>query len=75
MLESLRGYKLLTGYRGSKPIDIEKLADIIASVSQLATDLADEIAELDINPIICSADRLVAVDALIVRHEKAAQHS
>jgi acyl-CoA synthetase (NDP forming) len=75
MLESLRGYKLLTGYRGSKPIDIEKLAEIIVSVSQLATDLADEIAELDINPIICSAYRLVAVDALIVRHEKAAQHS
>jgi acyl-CoA synthetase (NDP forming) len=75
MLESLRGYKLLTGYRGSEPIDVEKLADIIVSVSHLATDLADEIAELDVNPIICSAGRLVAVDALIVRQEKSVQHS
>jgi acyl-CoA synthetase (NDP forming) len=73
MLESLRGYKLLTGYRGSKSVDVAGLADIIVSVSQLATDIADEIAELDVNPIICSAARLVAVDALIVRHGKSAQ--
>jgi len=75
MLQSLRGYKLLTGYRGSKPVDMDGLADIVVQVSRLATDLADEIAEIDVNPIICTAERLVAVDALIVRHDASKRRS
>jgi acyl-CoA synthetase (NDP forming) len=67
MLESLRGYKLLTGFRGSAPADIGRLVDIIVRVSHLAADLSDRVAEIDVNPIICGPGRAIAVDALIVR--------
>jgi acyl-CoA synthetase (NDP forming) len=67
MLESLRGYKLLTGFRGSQPADVARLVDIIVRVSHLAADLSDSIAEIDVNPIICGPARAIAVDALIVR--------
>jgi acyl-CoA synthetase (NDP forming) len=67
MLESLRGYTLLTGYRGSRPVDLDRLTEIIMRVSELAADLALEIAEIDVNPLICAGDRIVAVDALLVR--------
>lgn len=69
MIHRLKGARLLTGFRGSEPIDIERLADIIVAVSELAADHPDAIAEIDVNPIICRPDRTVAVDALIVRAE------
>jgi acyl-CoA synthetase (NDP forming) len=67
MLKRLKGWRLLEGYRGSEPVDVERLADIVVRVSQLTTDFADEIAEIDVNPLICAGTRIVAVDALIVR--------
>jgi acyl-CoA synthetase (NDP forming) len=71
MLARLKANPLLTGYRGSAPVQIDRLADIIVAVSELAADLAGEIAEIDINPIICSANRTIAVDGLIIRHTAA----
>jgi succinyl-CoA synthetase beta subunit len=68
MLARLRAQKLLTGFRGAPPIEFDKLADIIVAISELAADLADEIAEIDINPIICAEHRTIAVDGLIIRH-------
>ena len=65
MLLRLQGAKLLTGFRGSRPIDVERLAEIVCRLSEFASDQADLIAELDVNPLICAADRIVAVDALI----------
>jgi len=42
------------------------LAEVISQVSRFVADHRDSIAELDINPLICSGDRITAVDALIV---------
>ena len=67
MLARLKGYKLLTGFRGSVPVDLDVLADAIARSSELAADLAGEIEELDVNPLRCSGGKVVAVDAMIVR--------
>jgi acyl-CoA synthetase (NDP forming) len=67
MLARLKGYRLLTGFRGSAPVNLDALADAIARVSELAADLAGEIEELDMNPLRCSARGAVAVDALITR--------
>ncbi len=67
MLGSLRGAAMLTGFRGSPPVDQERLADAIARLSELIADHPASIAEFDVNPLICSADAVVAVDALIVR--------
>jgi acetate---CoA ligase (ADP-forming) len=70
MLGKLKGAALLKGFRGAAAVDLERLADIVVRVSELAADQGANIAELDINPIICSAERTIAVDALIVRRLK-----
>lgn len=67
LLASLRGQKLLDGFRGSADVDRAALADTVVRVSELAADLAGEISELDINPLICSGSSIIAVDALVVR--------
>jgi acyl-CoA synthetase (NDP forming) len=63
----LRGYKLLQGFRGSAPADVNALADAISRISQLIHSEREHIAEIDVNPLICSAKRVVAVDGLVVR--------
>lgn len=67
MLGRLRGYRLLTGFRGGVAVDLDALADAIARVSELAADLAGDIEELDVNPLRCGPQRVAAVDALITR--------
>jgi acyl-CoA synthetase (NDP forming) len=74
MLLRLQASKLLTGFRGSVPIDVERLADIVCRLSELAADQVDRIAELDVNPLICSAERIVAVDALIALKNASPTH-
>ena len=70
MLARLRGFRLLTGFRGGVAANLDALADAIARVSELAADLAAEISELDVNPLRCGPQRAVAVDALITKRSK-----
>lgn len=67
MLRGLQGAALFGGLRGAPGVDLDRLADILVRVSEFAADQQGLIAELDINPIICSGSSLLAVDALIVR--------
>jgi acyl-CoA synthetase (NDP forming) len=67
MLTKLKGSTLLTGFRGSAPVDLERLADIIVRLSEFVADQQDVVAEVDVNPIICGERSMLAVDALIVR--------
>ena len=66
MLRSLKGVKLLQGFRGMPAVDMPRLAEVISNVSRFAADQREVLAELDINPLICAGDRITAVDALIV---------
>jgi acyl-CoA synthetase (NDP forming) len=66
MLERLRGYKLLQGYRGSPPADLDAVCEAIVRISEFAADHADAIEEIDVNPLLARADGAVALDALIV---------
>ena len=66
LLRQLKGVKLLEGFRGMPGADIKRLAGVISDVSRFAADHRDSVAELDVNPLICSDDRITAVDALIV---------
>ncbi len=66
LLRQLKGVKLLEGFRGMPAVDITRLAQIISDVSRFAADHRDTVAELDVNPLICAGDRIIAVDALIV---------
>jgi hypothetical protein len=65
MLRSLRGSGLLFGYRNHAPADVRSLAETVCRISEMISDLREEVAELDVNPIKVFTDRTVAVDALI----------
>jgi acetyltransferase len=69
MLESLKIYPMLKGYRGSAPKNIDKLIEVMIRLSYLAADYP-EIEELDINPIIVTAKDVVALDARVVLDEE-----
>ena len=51
LLHEVRAYKLLEGYRGHPPADIEALRDVLLRIARLAEEVP-EIAELDLNPVI-----------------------
>jgi len=55
MIEGIRGFPLLQGARGGKPVDLDALRDVLLRVAQLVTDLP-EIAELDLNPFFAHPD-------------------
>jgi acetyl coenzyme A synthetase (ADP forming)-like protein len=65
MLSEISGYPLLTGARGTQPVDLDALAAVIESVSKLIAD-SPTISELDLNPVIALPDGAIAVDARIV---------
>lgn len=64
MVESLKSYKLLEGYRGQKGINIAAFVEAISRLSALA-EAAPEIAEMDLNPLLADEKAVVAVDARI----------
>ena len=70
MLERLRGYKLLQGYRGSLPADLDAVCDAIARISEFAADFAGEVEEIDVNPLLARPAGAVMLDALIVLKDK-----
>ncbi|MDR0364338.1 MAG: acetate--CoA ligase family protein [Bacteroidales bacterium] len=64
MIDHLRGYKILKGVRGQEEVNIDKFVDIIVRVSALV-NIAPEIAEMDLNPLLGRKDHVTAVDARI----------
>ena len=67
LLADLKGARLLDGFRGMPAVDRDRLADVICRVAAFAADHRETIAELDVNPLICTGGNITAVDALIVR--------
>lgn len=67
MIHETRGARQLRGFRGRPPADVDALADALVRFSQLAVDLGDLIAALDVNPLmVLPAGRgVLAVDALV----------
>ncbi len=66
MIHDIKGVKLLQGYRGKPPCNIDALADAISRLSLLVADHAERSAEIDINPLFVNASGVVAADALVV---------
>lgn len=64
MVNSLRGVKILDGVRGQEKVGREPLATIVERVSALL-EVAPEIFEMDLNPLLGSAKGVIAVDARI----------
>jgi succinyl-CoA synthetase beta subunit len=68
MLEELTIFPTLQGYRGLSA-DIDSLAGTIERVAELSVHLIDRGCQLDINPIVWSQDRWVALDVKVVLDE------
>lgn len=68
MIKSLKSYKIIKGARGRPGVNESKFAEIIVRLSSLLR-FATEIKEMDLNPLIGSADSIAVVDAR-VRIEK-----
>ena len=68
MIEQTRTSRVLKGWRGAPPADIEALVDVLIAVGNLALDWGDRIEALDINPLLVLPDGqgTLAVDALLV---------
>jgi acetyltransferase len=64
MIHSLKSYAIIKGFRGKQGINESVYADIICRLSALI-EAAPEIFELDLNPLIATADSILAVDARI----------
>jgi acyl-CoA synthetase (NDP forming) len=69
LIGELKGAALLDGVRGSQPADKAALAELMVALSCFAADHADQIAEIDLNPVIVheAGQGLSVVDALIVK--------
>ena len=65
MIEEIKGYPLLQGYRGQDPADIKKLEELLLKVSAFI-EQHPEVAELDLNPVFAYKDGALAVDARVV---------
>jgi acetyltransferase len=69
MLRSLRLFPLLEGYRGRPGVDLPQLRDVVARFAQLAEDLP-ELSTAEINPLLATADTVVALDARMITVRK-----
>ena len=65
MIEEIKGYPILQGYRGQEPVNIPVLEDMLLKLSDFI-EQTPEIKELDLNPIFAYADGAAVADARII---------
>jgi acetyltransferase len=68
MMERTTIYGALKGVRGRRAVDLKELERLLVRFSQLVVD-HPWIKEIDINPLLCSADEIVALDGRVVLHD------
>ena len=68
-LSELKLAKLLNGYRGAPATDMDAIMAAIKAVQDYVIDNAEGLEELEINPLICTHNTAIAVDALIRRKD------
>jgi acetyltransferase len=69
MIESTRVHRALEGVRGRGAVDLAALERLLVRVSELVVE-QPAIAELDINPLLATPERLVALDARVILHDR-----
>jgi acyl-CoA synthetase (NDP forming) len=68
MIREIRGFAMLEGVRGAPPADIDALAAMLSRLSQFATDNAELIESIDLNPVLAMprGEGVMPLDALLV---------
>ncbi|HYA96323.1 MAG TPA: bifunctional acetate--CoA ligase family protein/GNAT family N-acetyltransferase [Terriglobales bacterium] len=69
MMEQTKIYIALKGVRGRPPVDLGALEDLLVRFSELVVEQR-WIKEIDINPLLASPERLLALDARVVLHSR-----
>lgn len=69
MVQEIKGYPLLEGYRGQEKVDVAYLEALLIQVSDFIQK-NPEIKELDLNPVFAYQDGAVAVDARVILEEE-----
>ncbi len=70
MIQTTRAGKLLTGYRGQAPADLDAVVDTILRLSQLAVDF-EELEEIEINPLLVLETGCMALDGRVILKQSA----
>ncbi|HSB07350.1 MAG TPA: acetate--CoA ligase family protein [Thermodesulfobacteriota bacterium] len=65
-LTGLKGFKLLTGFRGKPAYDIDRILDAIMGVAQFGLDAAGYYESVDINPFVVNEDGVTALDVKVL---------
>lgn len=63
-LDALKLSKLLKGYRGAPAVNVERLLSALTQLIDYAEQYADDLTELEINPLFVYSDEVVIIDAL-----------
>jgi acetate---CoA ligase (ADP-forming) subunit beta len=66
MIQELVAHRLLTGYRGSEPVNMNGLKKTIVNFSRLMMDLQNIMESVDLNPVMCTAKACTVVDSRIM---------
>lgn len=64
-LRSLRIWPMIAGYRGKPAADLDAVVAAIMGVQEYVIANADRVSEVEINPLMCTPDAAIAVDALL----------
>jgi len=75
MLNELKGSKLLKGFRGGKPINVNILAKALVQIGKLGVDYADYISSIDFNPVVVYSKSYNVVDAKIILNSQIKNNS
>lgn len=67
MMENTRIFQALKGIRGNKPVDIDKLQELLVRFSELVIE-NPRIADIEINPLLATSDGMIALDARVILH-------
>ncbi len=70
MIDDLKGNKILKGFRGMPPVNLNILAEALVNIGKFGTEMAPYYESIDFNPIIFYENEYVVVDAKILLREK-----
>ncbi|MEJ2365454.1 MAG: acetate--CoA ligase family protein [Deltaproteobacteria bacterium] len=68
MIEEIKGYPILAGYRGQPVVDLQPLAECLLAVAQIAEEYP-RIVEIDLNPVFAYPEGILVADARIIMEE------